>query len=100
MNMLIFHVCLYLWNIIAASAECLPKYGFGLSPIVTPLPVDGQYSLKSNMSACQTHCDDQVTLKLHLYSITAVTLIASFNYSMIVPSLYQKLIPVQCTNLQ
>ena len=61
-KMLIFQICLYLWNIVAVSAKCLPKYGFGLSQSDTPVRVDGQYSLKSNMSECQTHCDDRVTL--------------------------------------
>ena len=61
-RMLIFQICLYLWNIVAVSAKCLPKYGFGLSQSVNTVPVDGQYSLKSNMSECQTHCDNTVTL--------------------------------------
>ena len=62
MKILIFQTCLLLLNSKTSSAECLPKYGFGLSQSNAPVPVDGQYSLKSDMSECQTHCDDRVTL--------------------------------------
>ena len=61
MKILIFQICLFLLNKHGVNAECLLKHGFGLSQSVTPLPVEGENSLKSNMSECQTHCDDRVT---------------------------------------
>ena len=59
-KMLFFQICLLLWNNNAVNAECLPKYGFGLSQSVDPVPVDEDYSFQSDLSECRTSCDNLV----------------------------------------
>ena len=68
MKMLIFQICLFLWNNNAVNAECLPKHGFGLSQSVDPVPVDGDYSFQSDLSECQTRCDTLVVGFFHVIS--------------------------------
>ena len=73
MKMLIFQICLFLWNNNAVNAECLPKHGFGLSQSVDPVPVDGDYSFQSDLSECQTRCDTLVVGFLVLVILDART---------------------------